>query len=30
VSFGMNAIVTEGEDCQLRVGQVVRGAWKFD
>jgi uncharacterized protein YcbX len=30
VSFGMNAIVTQGEDCQVRVGQVVRGAWAFD
>jgi uncharacterized protein YcbX len=29
-SFGMNAIVTEGDDCQLRVGQVVRGVWTFD
>jgi uncharacterized protein YcbX len=30
VSFGMNAIVTDGEDCLLRVGQPVRGTWSFD
>jgi uncharacterized protein YcbX len=30
VSFAMNAIVLEGEDAVLRVGQPVDGAWKFD
>jgi uncharacterized protein YcbX len=30
VSFGMNAIVTAGEDGLLRVGQAVRGNWVFD
>ena len=29
VTFGMNAIVREGEDQLLRVGQAVRGAWQF-
>lgn len=30
VTFGMNAILLEGEDAVLRVGQAVTGAWKFD
>lgn len=30
VSFGMNAIVIEGTDRTLRVGQAVRADWKFD
>jgi uncharacterized protein YcbX len=30
VTFGMNAIVVEGIDCTLRVGQQVAGEWKFD
>lgn len=30
VSFGMNAIVLEGDDCVLRVGQAVQGDWQFD
>ena len=30
VTFGMNAIVLEGVDRTLRVGQAVRAAWKFD
>ncbi|WBY03722.1 MOSC N-terminal beta barrel domain-containing protein [Ramlibacter tataouinensis] len=30
VTFAMNAIVLEGEDALLRVGQAVRGDWKFD
>jgi uncharacterized protein len=30
VTFGMNAIVLEGIDRTLRVGQEVRAAWKFD
>jgi uncharacterized protein YcbX len=29
VSFGMNAIVLEGVDRTLRVGQAVRADWKF-
>ncbi|GAC1534092.1 MAG: MOSC N-terminal beta barrel domain-containing protein [Ramlibacter sp.] len=29
VSFGMNAIVREGHDQVLRVGQAVRGPWDF-
>ncbi|HEY1229351.1 MAG TPA: MOSC domain-containing protein, partial [Ramlibacter sp.] len=29
VTFGMNAIVREGEDQVLRVGQAVTGAWNF-
>jgi uncharacterized protein YcbX len=29
VSFGMNAIVLEGDDQVLRVGQAVRGGWNF-
>jgi uncharacterized protein YcbX len=29
VSFGMNAIVLEGIDRTLRVGQAVRADWKF-
>jgi hypothetical protein len=29
VTFGMNAIVREGEDQMLRVGQSVRGSWNF-
>jgi hypothetical protein len=29
VSFGMNAIVLEGEDQVLRVGQPVGGQWQF-
>jgi uncharacterized protein len=30
VTFAMNAIVLEGEDAVLRVGQPVTGSWKFD
>jgi uncharacterized protein YcbX len=30
VSFGMNAIIVEGVDSTLRVGQVVTGNWKFE
>lgn len=30
VTFGMNAIVVEGVDRVLRVGQVVSADWKFD
>jgi uncharacterized protein YcbX len=30
VTFGMNLIVLDGEDQLLRVGQAVRGDWKFD
>ena len=30
VTFAMNAIVLEGEDAVLRVGQAVTGSWKFD
>jgi uncharacterized protein len=30
VTFGMNAIVVEGFDRILRVGQSVRASWKFD
>jgi len=29
VSFGMNAIVVEGDDRVLRVGQAVQGDWQF-
>jgi uncharacterized protein len=29
VSFGMNAIVLEGFDSTLRVGQAVTADWKF-
>ncbi|MEO5672076.1 MAG: MOSC N-terminal beta barrel domain-containing protein [Ramlibacter sp.] len=30
VTFGMNAILLEGADRTLRVGQPVSAAWKFD
>ena len=30
VTFAMNAIVLEGEDAVLRVGQPATGNWKFD
>jgi uncharacterized protein YcbX len=30
VTFGMNAIVVEGVDLTLRVGQAVSADWKFD
>ncbi|KQT14147.1 MOSC domain-containing protein [Ramlibacter sp. Leaf400] len=30
VTFAMNAILLEGEDAVLRVGQPVSGDWKFD
>jgi uncharacterized protein YcbX len=30
VTFGMNAIVLEGADATLRVGQAVRASWHFD
>jgi len=30
VTFGMNVITLEGLDRTLRVGQTVRGDWKFD
>jgi len=29
ITFGMNAVVVEGEDRVLRVGQAVRGEWDF-
>ena len=29
VTFGMNAIVREGEDQVLRIGQAVTGTWNF-
>ena len=30
VTFGMNAIVIEGDGCLLRVGQSVSAPWRFD
>jgi uncharacterized protein YcbX len=30
ITFGMNAIVVSGQDQTLRVGQVVRGNFRFD
>lgn len=30
LTFGMNAIVSAGVDAVLRVGQTVRGEWRFD
>ncbi|HEY0826023.1 MAG TPA: MOSC N-terminal beta barrel domain-containing protein [Ramlibacter sp.] len=30
VAFGMNAIVVDGLECTLRVGQPASGNWKFD
>ena len=30
VTFGMNAIVLEGDGQMLRVGQPVRAGWRFD
>ena len=30
ISFGMNAIVLQGVDRVLRVGQAVSADWKFD
>jgi uncharacterized protein len=30
VTFAMNAIIVEGVDSTLRVGQVVTGNWKFE
>lgn len=30
ITFGMNAIVIEGADRTLRVGQQVTGGWRFD
>jgi uncharacterized protein YcbX len=30
VTFGMNAIILEGEDCTLKVGQAVTSTWRFD
>ena len=30
VTFGMNAIVLEGDGWVLRPGQVVRADWRFD
>jgi uncharacterized protein YcbX len=30
ITFGMNAIVLDGFEQTLRVGQAVTGAWKFD
>jgi len=30
VTFGMNAIVIQGDGLTLRVGQGVRAAWRFD
>jgi len=30
VTFGMNAIVLQGADQTLRVGQAVTAGWRFD
>jgi uncharacterized protein len=30
ITFAMNAILLEGEDAVLRVGQTVTASWKFD
>jgi hypothetical protein len=30
VTFGMNAIVVEGDGTMLRMGQVVGGEWWFE
>lgn len=30
ITFGMNAIVVEGDGLVLRVGQVVGGGWRFE
>jgi hypothetical protein len=30
VTFGMNAIVLQGDGLVLRVGQAVRADWAFD
>lgn len=30
ITFGMNAIVIQGDGLALRVGQVVRAGWRFD
>ena len=30
ITFGMNAIVLEGDGQMLRVGQRVGGDWRFD
>jgi uncharacterized protein YcbX len=30
VTFGMNAIIVDGTELTLRVGQAVTGNWKFD
>ena len=30
ITFGMNAVIVEGIDCTLRVGQTVSATWRFD
>jgi uncharacterized protein len=30
IAFGMNAVVLEGIDQVLRVGQAVTAGWRFD
>ena len=30
ITFGMNAVIVEGIDCTLRVGQPVSATWRFD
>jgi hypothetical protein len=30
ITFGMNAIVIEGDGLVLRVGQTVSAGWRFD
>ena len=30
ITFGMNAIVIEGDGCTLRTGQGVRANWRFE
>lgn len=30
LTFGMNAVIVEGIDCTLRVGQTVSASWRFE
>jgi uncharacterized protein YcbX len=30
ITFGMNAIVLQGDEQMLRVGQCVTASWRFD
>ncbi len=30
ITFGMNAVIVEGIDCTLRVGQQVSASWRFE